>query len=152
MFLRIILLLISSSIFGATQNITVSSTAINQLTLSAISGSLNINAAVAGFLPKDATATATYALTTNGTNMKILGQINSAMPISLQLLINLAAPTGATSSGNVAMGTTMTNLVTGITQVAQSGLAVTYTFHQTADVLAGSPFTRTLTLTLMQGP
>ena len=54
------------------------------------------------------------------------------MPTGVTLSVNLQAPTGGTSAGTVALSTIAANLVTGVSQVAQGSLTVTYTLSATA--------------------
>lgn len=70
------------------------------------------------------------------------------MPPNTTLEINLEAPTGAFSPGDVALSSAPADLVTGIGILSESGLAIMYTF--TADVGAGviASDTRTVTLTI----
>lgn len=131
----------------ANQVVTFQVNAINQVSFAG-SPSLVINTATAGSNPTDATAAATWAVTTNQSNAKITASIGSAMPAGLTLSVSLTAPAGATSIVS-ALGTTAVDLVTGITQSAQSALAVTYTLSAapTAGVVASTSRTVTYTIT-----
>ncbi|HEU4994885.1 MAG TPA: hypothetical protein VFT29_08695 [Gemmatimonadaceae bacterium] len=135
---------------SAGQTITFQVDAINQIGLSG-SPSLVINTATPGSNPTPVTAAATWAVTSNQTGAKITASIATAMPPGLTLSVNLAAPTGATSAGPQAISTTAVDLVTGITKLAQSALAVTYSLAATpaAGVVASS--TRTVTYTITGG-
>jgi len=136
----------------ANQTVTYKVQAIDQISVSGDPGPLIINTATAGQQPTDATDTSTtYAITTNGTGKKITGAIDTAMPTGVTLKINLLAPTGATSAGNVVLGIIAADLVTGISQVAESGLTITYTLSATVAATPGSG-TRTVTLTIVDGP
>jgi len=135
----------------ATQTVTYEVTAINEISVSGDPGHLIIDSATAGSQPTGATdATTTYAITTNGTNMKITGAIDEAMGTGLTLKVNLAAPTGGTSSGDVTLAATAADLVTGITGLAESGKTITYTLSATlaASIASGS---KTVTFTLTSG-
>ena len=134
----------------ATQTVTFQVDAINQIAFSG-SPSLVINTATAGAAPTDATAAATWAVTTNQTGAKITASIGSAMPGGVTLSANLAAPTGATSAGAQSLGTTAVDLVTGITKIAQGALAVTYTLSATAAAGVVSSTSRTVTYTITGG-
>lgn len=138
----------------ATQTVTFQVSSINELSVSGDPGALDVNAAVAGSQPTEVSDNSTtYAITTNGSTMKLTGAIDSAMPSGVTLKANLAAPTASgTSAGDVSLSTTAADLVTSITQVAEGSLSITYKLDATvaAGVVASS--TKTVTLTLVQGP
>ncbi len=84
----------------AQQTVTYEVQAINEISVSGNPAALIVSAATAGSQPTAATDTTTsYAITTNQSNRKITGAINTAMPANTTLSITLAAPTGATSAG-----------------------------------------------------
>jgi hypothetical protein len=135
----------------ATQTVSYSTQAISEISVSGNPGALVVNAATAGQNPDEATDSATaYAVTTNQSNKKITGAIDSDMPADTTLKINLVAPTGGTSQGDVALSTAAANLVTGISLLAESDKMITYRFSAlpSAGVITGS---RTVTLTLIDG-
>src|ERR1043165_5325264 len=116
----------------ATQTVTFQVDAINQV---AVSGtpSLHITAAVAGGAPTTVTSSGnTWAVTTNQTGAKITASIGSAMPTGVTLSANLGNPSGATSAGLQALGTTAVDVVTGITKLNQSGMTLTYQLDATS--------------------
>lgn len=126
---------------------------INELSISGSSASLTINSATAGASPNSTGSTGfTYAITTNQANKKITGSIDSNMPSGTTLNIILNAPHGATSAGVQALSTTATTLVTGISKLAQSGLAMTLGFATQPSAGVINSFNRTITLTLLDGP
>lgn len=155
---RYILPLVVLSAFGiasamasnvATQTVTFEIQAINEISVSGDPGNLVINSATAGSQPNsDSDNSTTYSITTNESDKKITGKIDSAMPANTTLQINLVAPTGGSSQGNVTLTTTDADLVTNISQVAQSGLTITYTFSATVSAGTLSSDSRTVTLTL----
>ncbi len=133
------------------QVVTMTVEAISEIVVSG-APSLTISTATAGSAPDAAQSTvATYAITTNETNRKITASINSAMPTGLTLKITLAAPTGGTSAGAVALSTTAADVVTGIANVAESGLAITYDLEATAAAAVQANTERTVTLTITAG-
>jgi hypothetical protein len=81
----------------------------------------------------------------------VTASINSAMPAGLTLTANLTAPTGGSSAGATSLGTVAADVVTGISQKAESGLNVTY--ELTAALSAGvvSSQSRTVTYTITAG-
>lgn len=135
----------------ATQTVGVQVSAINQIAMSG-SPSLRINSATAGSAPTSVTdATGTWAVTTNQTGSTISASIASPMPTGVTLSANLAAPTGGASTGLHALGTTAVALVTGVTKVNASNLALTYQLDATvaAGVLVSA--TKLVTFTIAGG-
>ena len=135
---------------STTQDVTFEVQAINEIAFTG-SPSLVIASATAGSAPDAEQATGSWAVTTNGSNMKVTASINSAMPSGLTLTTNLVAPTGGTSTGATTLTTVAADVVTGITQKAESGLTVTY--ELTADLTAAvaASATRTVTYTIVAG-
>jgi hypothetical protein len=137
---------------SATQQITYQVLAINAISVSGNPGALIINSAMAGYQPTAVSdASTTYAITTNGTDKRITGMLNAAMPSNTQLKAAITAPISGTSAGPVTLTASALNLVTGIGGVAQSGMTISYEF--TATVASGviSSTQRTVTLTLADG-
>ena len=134
----------------ATQSVTFQVDAVNQIALSG-SPSLVINTATAGSNPTQASAAATWAVTTNQSGAKITASINSAMPAGLTLQVNLSAPAGGSSAGAQTLSTTAVDVVTGITKLAQSGIAVGYTLDATPAAGVVSSTSRTVTYTITGG-
>lgn len=117
----------------ANQTVTFEVQAINEISVSGNPGTLTVSVATAGSQPNDATDNSTtYNITTNGTNKKLTGSINTAMPANTDLKVNLTAPTGATSAGTVTLSTVAQNLVTGVTQKAEGSLTISLpdSFHR----------------------
>jgi hypothetical protein len=133
----------------ATQVVSFQVQGINRLSFSG-SPSILINDAVAGNAPTSASASGSWALTTNQTNQKVTASIGSAMPSGLTLSANLVAPSGATSSTQP-LGTVAVDVVTGITKLNTSGLGVTYTLDATSDAGVVALTSRTVTYTLTTG-
>lgn len=135
----------------ATQTVTFQVNAINQI---AVTGtpSLLINAATAGSAPTSVTSSGnTWAVTTNQTGAKITASIASAMPTGVTLSANLAAPSGATTNGLVALGTTAADMVTGITKINASSLSLTYQLDATAAAGVITSSTKVVTFTITGG-
>jgi hypothetical protein len=132
------------------QTVTFQVNAINQIAFTG-SPSLQITTAAAGSNPTDATASASWAVTTNQTNAKVTASINSDMPTGLTLKVNLGAPAGATSAGDQSLSSTAVDLVTSITKLAEGSLSAGYTLSAlpTAGVVAST--TRTVTYTITGG-
>ena len=135
----------------ATQTVTLQVDAINQVAVTG-SPSLTITAAVAGNAPTTVTSSGnTWAVTTNQTGAKITASIGSAMPTGVTLSANLSAPTGGTSAGLKSLSTSSVDVVTGITKLNESGLALGYQLDATsaAGVIANT--TRVVTYTITGG-
>lgn len=120
------------------------------LSISGNPSTLTINSATAGQQPTSATNNSTtYNATTQSSTTSILGSLNANMPSGVTLKVQLAAPTGATSAGAVAMTTTNQTLVSSIpTFTTATGLKITYTLSATAAASQVASATKTLTLTL----
>lgn len=137
---------------SATQTVTYEVSAINELTVSGNPGALVVNAAVAGSAPSSKSdSSTTYAITTNETNRKITGALNTAMPAGVSLSVNLAAPTGGTSAGAVALTALAQNLVTGISNLNESAKTITYSLSATSAAGVVPSATKTVTLTITSG-
>jgi hypothetical protein len=135
----------------ATQTVTFEVKAINQIAFVG-APSLIITTAVAGSAPTSVTdATSSWAVTTNQTTAKITASIPLAMPVGLTLSATLAAPAGATSLPLVALGTVATDMVTGITKLAQGALGVTYKLDATSAAGVVVSSTRVVTYTITGG-
>jgi hypothetical protein len=136
---------------GASANQTVGYEvqAINELSVSGSPGTLTVSSASAGSQPDPVSnALTTYSITTNGTNKKITGAINTPMPDNVTLKIILAAPASGSSMNEVTLGTTPADLVTGISQLAESGKTITYKLSAltSAGVVASAVKIVTLTI------
>ena len=143
----------TACIAGAqTQTVTYSVTAINVIAFLG-SPSVSVTTATAGSQPTSNTdaSTGTWAVTTNQTGSKISGSIASAMPTGLTLSADLAAPSGATGAGFLALGTVAVDLVTGITKLAQGSLAASYRLDATAAAGVVSSATKVVTYTITGG-
>ncbi|HEX7938307.1 MAG TPA: hypothetical protein VF483_04895, partial [Gemmatimonadaceae bacterium] len=111
----------------ATQVVHFRVDAVSQLAVSGNPAPLVVSAAIAGQSPASATAsTTTYAISTNESNQKIVASLDQQMPSGTNLEVTLAAPTGASSRGAVALATSGADLVTGISTTAASDLPITY--------------------------
>jgi len=136
----------------AQQTVTFEVSAINEISASGNPGNLVVNTATAGSEPTDdVDNTTTWAVTTNGSNKKMTGAIGTDMPTNTTLEVNLTAPTGGSSSGDVPLTSTAADLVTGVSVIAQSGLSITYTLSATIAAGVVAQAQRTVTLTLTDG-
>jgi hypothetical protein len=136
----------------ASHNVSYSVSAINQI---AVTGapSLSITTATAGSAPASVTdATSSWAITTNQTTKKLTASLNSDMPSGVTLEVSAAAPSGATGAGYKTLSSASVDVVTGISQVAGSGLTLTYRLSATLAAGAISSSSKTVTYTLVTGP
>jgi len=135
----------------ATQSVSFEVQAINEISVAG-SPSLVISTAVAGSAPTSVTyALATYAITTNESNRKISAQIDADMPTGLTLSIEFAAPAGAASTGPQDLSTGSVDLVTGVSLLNATGLAVNYGLSATSAAGVVPSSNRTVTFTVAAG-
>ena len=132
------------------QNVTFQVNAVNQIAVAG-SPSLTVNTATAGSAPTAATASATWAVTTNQSNAKITASLDSDMPSGLTLSVDMGAPTGASSAGATALSSASVDLVTGITKLAQGALSIGYSLSATTAAGVVSSTSRTVTYTITGG-
>lgn len=136
-----------------TATITYEVTAITQINLNG-SASLQIVAGTpGGGLPSVTSTGVTYDITNNaGTGAtKLIGSINSAMPTATTLLVNVVAPSGATSAGFVALTTTDQDLVTAIGNVNEAGVGMTFRLDATVAAGVVASAQKTFTMTVVVG-
>ena len=138
----IAVLLVTACGFGAAKA--------DDITASGNPGSLIISSATAGSaLAPVSDATTTYNIDITSGTTKITGEINTAMPANTTLKIILAAPTGATSLGMVALSATAQNLVIGIANLtSQNGLGISYEFDASVNAGVVSSAAKTVTFTI----
>lgn len=140
----------------ATQTVTFAVNGINRISVSG-PASLTVNTATAGSQPSSAASSGiTWAITTNQTNQKVTAELTAAsggnMPSGLTLTADMAQPSVGSTDGAQTLSTTPVRLVSGLTRVAQSGMALTLTLA--ADVSAGvvSSTSRDVLYTVTTGP
>lgn len=136
----------------ATQSVTMEVDSISTISVSGNPSNLLVNSATAGSNPDDATNSSTsWAVTTNLSSQKLTASVGTSMPTGVTLNLNMSAPTGGTSSGDVSLSTTAADAVTGITELAESALGITYTLSATPSAGVVAQTTKTVTLTLTNG-
>jgi hypothetical protein len=139
---------------SATQVVTFSVQAVNEIAISGGAVTLTINSATAGSPPTDAVSSATsYAITTNQASRKITATLASgSMPSGVTLKVALAAPAGAASLGPVALTpATAADVVTGISGINEAGKTITYTLSATTAAGVVAAVTRDVTFTIADG-
>jgi hypothetical protein len=131
------------------QSVTVSVQEINELTISS-DVLLTITSATPGNGPQAVTdGSATYSLTTNGSNKKIVGSLDTDFADGITLKSLLQAP-GVGSSSEQVLSEVAIDLVTGFGQVTGTDLSISYTAEASIDVAPnGNGASRIVTLTLM---
>ena len=141
----------SASAQTATQTVTLQVDAINLISVAG-TPSLTVSAAVAGGAPTSVTSTGnTWAVTTNQSSSKITASIGSNMGSGFTLSASMGAPTGGTSAGYQALSTSDVDLVTGITKLNETGLALSYKLDATSAAGTLSSTTRVVTFTITGG-
>ena len=132
----------------ATQTVSFQISAIDTISVSGNPPTLIIST-IPGSVSDSST---TYAVSTNGTNRRITGQITTGgdMPANTSLYATLQAPTGGTSAGEQTLTSgSAVNLVTGISTLAESGRQISYRFAAVAGAGIIDPAqNRVVTLTI----
>ena len=122
------------------------------LTVSGNPAALNITTAVAGSQPTAVSNNSTTYTVLVVLSSHITAQLGSNTPVGVTLTINLAAPTGATSAGPVALDATARNVVNNITNVLPQTRSITYQLSALASAGVISSRMATVTLTVVTGP
>ena len=138
----------------ATQNVTLSVSAVYKISTSGNPGPLTISTGTAGtdVLTQATDATTTYSITQNvGNTIKITAEMNSALAAGYTLELSLGSSKG-TSAGYVdisnATSGSAVNVVTGIAKGADAAQSIGYRFSATATAGTLASTTKTVTLTL----
>ncbi len=134
--LAIVLLLLAAcgpawAASNVNHQVTVTVTAINEITLAGGNITLTINSATGGSEPDPATnATCSIAWTTTETGRKITAQTSLATP-EYELEVEATGVTGGTTAGAVVLTTTGQDFVTGVAETT-GGATLSYTATATA--------------------
>lgn len=134
------------------QDVVVSVSEVNELSVSAVAVTLAVTATGSGETTTGDAST-TFGVTTNGTGRKITGALSAPYAAGVSLSVELEAPPDAVATARV-LGASAQDLLTGLTRTAASGLTVTYTATAEADAApnaASGGETRVVTLTLTDG-
>ncbi len=150
--LLLLSMLITQQLFSATNctaNITYSVGSIDCISISGDPATLSVGAATPGQPPTMCLDSSTsYAITTNNTGRNIYASLDSTLPTGVTLGASLVAPSGGTSASEVILTTTPQSLVSGVTNVAESGLTITYCLCATVEAMAVTNATNTVTYTV----
>jgi len=137
---------------NAAQTANYEVTAINEIAIAAAAVTLTVDSATAGSAPDQATDSSTYDITTNVTSpatKKITAAINTDMASDVTFKINVTAPsTGTSVAGAQTLSSVAVDVVTAISAVAQSGIAIGYTLDATVGAGVVSAADKTVTLTI----
>jgi hypothetical protein len=136
---------------SASRVVTMQTTAINVIAVTGGTQTMVINTAIPGSPPTTVINGVTWAVTCNQSTAKITASIPLAMPAGVTLSVTLVAPPGGTSAGIKALGTVAVDVVTGITKVAASGLALTYQLDATSAAGVVLSQSRLVTYTITGG-
>ena len=130
----------------ASQQVTIN---VAEIAVISVQGTINmtIAAATAGQAPDAATASATYAVTSNGKDKKISAKLDVDMSEGLSLFATMGAPSKARSAGKVELSTKSVDLVSKIKNVNENGLGLTYEAVATVDAEPDT-YVRTVTYTI----
>jgi hypothetical protein len=132
----------------ATQTVSYSVAAINELSVSGNPGALLVDSATAGGAPvSDTDASTSYAITTNEVDRKITGSINAEMPNGVTLSVALASA-GGESLNSKALGMNPVDLANDISTLNESGNVITYELEATSAAGVVVPSTKTVTFTV----
>jgi hypothetical protein len=129
---------------SAIQNIAFTIDAFNSI---AVSG----DPAPLGTVSHPTDTSTTYSVSTNGTGMSITAEIDANMPTGVTLNVALAHPTGTSESVAHDLTTSPFEVVTGITELSQSGLGITYNLSALVSVPPTASDDRVVTLTVTEG-
>ncbi len=129
------------------QDVTIVVPDVNLISASSGAVTLSLTATAGNSLSASDNST-TYSITTNGTGKKLTGVLGGAYASGISLALELTAPTGGTAS-QTTLTTSAQDLVTGVGQVAESGLTITYSASATASAASnGAGELQTVTVTL----
>lgn len=135
----------------ATQVVRFEVTAINQIGVTGSTAPLAITSATAGSSLTSVTGSgSSLAVTTNESNKKITAALDQPLPVGVTLEVTLAAPIGASSHDYVALSTSGSDLVTGISATNAVSLPLTYRLSATPQASIGTQM-RTITYTIVSG-
>ncbi|MFC1490224.1 hypothetical protein ACFL6K_03345 [Candidatus Latescibacterota bacterium] len=136
---------------SADQLVTFTIGASNEISVSGSPGLLEILAAAAGEDPLDVSDNnTTISYSTNSSNKKITGDLDSDMPAGVSLQVHVASPGGAQgiSQGAQPLSISAADLVTGISKAAVQDATITYTLSATTSADPVENETRTVTFTM----
>lgn len=136
----------------ATQTVTFRVNPISEIAISGSPAPIVVDAPrTSGTRSRASMGGTSYAITTNEENQKIVAALDQPMPNGVQLVVALAAPSGARSRGDVALSTRAADVVTSIQPGAARALPITYTLSASDVARRGAAGTRIVTYTVTSG-
>lgn len=131
---------------SATQSVSITVTAVDQITVSSPTVAISVGV---GTVHNTAT---TYSITTNSSTARVIkGQITTGadFPTGVSLTVELTPPsTGTPGGAQTLIVATAATLVTGITNVAETGLQIDYAATATVSATPAALSARTITFTV----
>lgn len=97
------------------------------------------------------TSTATYAVTTNEDNRRIVVALDAALPTGVTLGMRMDAPAGAQSADEVRLTTVPQPAVTGISRLNAANLGIAFSLTTDRSAVVPVATTRTVHVTLVSG-
>lgn len=140
----------ASALSAQTQTVEFEVLAISEIALTG-TPVLTVNAATAGNAPEEAIDGGFWAITTNEADRKVTAQLDFVMPSGLTLSVNLDAPTGGTSAGDVVLTASAADVVSEISTLNESGLGVEYKLSATSAAGVVASDERVVTYTIATG-
>ncbi|MDZ7673013.1 MAG: hypothetical protein U5K53_09320 [Halanaerobiales bacterium] len=136
---------------SASQDVIISVNALNEITLSKSEVSLAVTSPTESSVTEEVSdASTTMSYSTNESNQKITAELDRGMPLGITLMVEVASTSG-TSEGQVVLEEFPEDIITGLSNISESGQTVTYTVA--ADMFAeptpGVTYTITYTITSM---
>ena len=134
----------------ADQDVTIVVEAVEAISVTPSALTLTLNApATVGDSLEVTDNSSSYAVTVNTTGNKITGELDAAYSNGIVLYATLAAPSSATSAGQKLLTATAQDLVTGVANVQEDNLTITYTAKAPASASAnGAGELQTVTYTI----
>lgn len=96
-------------------------------------------------------STASYAVTTNEDNRRIVVALDEALPAGVTLGMRMDAPTGAQSADEVMLSTVPQPAVTGISRLNAADLGIAFSLTTDKAAVVPRSTTRTVRVTLVSG-
>lgn len=150
-FLILISPIISNSVKAnsASQDVIIAVNALNEITLSKSEVNLSVTSPTESEVNEevsDSTTTMTYS--TNESNQKITAELDRGLPTGITLMVEVASASG-TSEGQVVLEEFSQDIITGLSNISESGQTVTYTVgaNMFAEPTPGVTYTVTYTIT-----
>lgn len=134
----------------ATQLVRIEIRPVNQIALQGTT-SFTIPARVRTAAPATTSASATYAITTNEENRRIVVALDEALPEGVTLSMRMAAPAGAQSEEEVMLSAAAQPAVTGISRLNAKDLGIDYRLTASSGSVIPSALTRRVSITLVSG-